>query len=351
VRSGVLLTAALFICLAGIEGASGETGDSVAAAKAAAVARAYVESYNRRDGGAMCRQFSAELHDWFVQLPGLRPGLSCAKIAAGRIGYGEESDTPTFQRLKILSVVPSVNGEQARVTVKARYRYKKFRGSISPQVTDQIYLVDRTGSWRVAKPGGVWFFTQSAYSIPESTLDPPIGDAEAHQPAPQLPASFECAPAQGKDVGDALGDAPASLDVRQASVSYNKDGSVCLRISFQSSPRPGTHLQLRFEQTQQAKKRMFLTEASIRVGPEGRFYFTHVRHATEDASKRFQAGWVDGELRVLWLAQKGPAVGPYTLRFGGVTRTLQFWEPLIKDPMLGRGEPWEGRGDSFGRSF
>jgi hypothetical protein len=339
------------MCLAGIEGACGETAAAGSPEEAAAAARSYVNAYNRRDGAAMCRQFSPELRDWFVNLPGLRPGLGCPKIAAGRIGYGEESDTPIFQRLTILSAAPTVTGEQARVTVRARYRYKKYPKPFSQVVTDQIYLVSRDGGWRVVKPGGVWFFTQSAYNIPENTLDPPITDAEASQLAPQLPASFECADAQGKATEDPLGDAPVSLDVRRASSSVNKDGSVCLRIAFQSPPRPGTNLALRLEQTQRAKRRMFMTEASIRIGSGGRFYYTHVRHATEDASKRFQAGWVDGELRVLWLAQKGPAVGPYTLRWGGTTRTLQFWEPLIEHPMTGRGEPWEGRGDSFGRAF
>jgi hypothetical protein len=351
VRSGVLLIAALVVCLAAIDVAGGETGESGTPADAAKVARTYVNAYNRRDGKKMCSQFSSELRDWFVHLPGLRGSPSCPKIAAGRIGYGEESDTPIFQRLTILSATPTVIGQEARVTIRARYRFKKYPKPFSQVITDQIYLADRDGSWRVVKPGGVWFFTQSAYNIPESTLDPPLSDAEAHQPAPQVPASFECADAQSRAIDDALGDAPASLDVRRATSTANKDGSVCLQIAFQSAPRPGTNLALRLEQTQQAKQRMFMTEASIRIGSGGRFYFTHLRHATEDASKRFQAGWVDGELRVLWHAQKGPAVGPYTLRWGGVTRTLQFWEPLIADPMTGRGEPWEGRGDSFGRSF
>jgi hypothetical protein len=351
VRSGVLLIAALVVCLAAIDVAGGETGESTAPAEAAKVARTYVNAYTRRDGKTMCAQFSSELRDWFVNLPGLRGSPTCARSVAARIGYGEESDTPTFQRLTILSATPSVTGQDARVTIKARYRYKKYPKPISPVVTDQIYLVNRDGSWQVVKPGGVWFFTQSAYNIPENTLDPPITDAEAHQPAPQQPASFECAESQLKDIPDATGDAPASLDVRRASSSINPDGSVCLRMIFQSPPRPGTNLSLRLEQTQQSKQRMYMTEASIRIGSGGRFYFTHLRHASEDASKRFQAGWADGELRVLWLAQKGPAVGPYTLRWGGVTRTLQFWEPLIHNPMIGSGEAWEGRGDGFGRSF
>jgi hypothetical protein len=350
VRSGVLLTAALFFCLAGIEVASGGTSEPGTPAEAAKVARTYVEAYNRRDGATMCRQLSPELRNWFLHLPGLRRGLGCAKTVAAMIGYGEESDTPTFQRLKVLSVTPQVTGEQARVTVRARYRFKKYPKPTSQVVTDRIYLVSREGNWRLAKPGGVWFFTASAYQIPESTFDPPIADAEAHQPAPQPPASFECAP-PGNVINDAVGDAPDLLDVQRATTSFNKDGSVCARIAFRSPPHPGTNVDLQFEQRKANDPRISLTEASIRIGSGGHIYLTYRRHEKQDVSRWFQAGWVDGELRVLWLAQNGAVAAPFTLRFGGTTRTLQFWEPLIAKPMTGRGEPWEGRGDGFGRAF
>jgi hypothetical protein len=350
VRTGVLLTAALFICLIGIEGAIGGTSEPGTPADAAKVARTYVQAYNRRDGKTMCSQFSSELRDWFVHLPGLRPGLGCAKTVAARIGYGEESDTPIFQRLTILSATPTVSGEDARVTLRARYRFKKYRKLLSQVVTDQIYLADRDGNWRVVKPGGIWFFTQSAYNIPENTLDPPITDAEAHQPAPQPAASFECAP-QETVINDPAGDAPALLDVRRAMTSFNKDGSVCVRIAFQSRPHPGTSVDLQFEQRKANDPRISITEASIRIGSEGHLQLTYRRREQQDASRWFQAGWADGELRVLWLAQKGAVVSPFTLRFGGSTRTFQFWEPLIAKPMTGRGEPWEGRGDAFGRAF
>lgn len=350
-KFGVLLSVASFMCLAGIEAACGGTSEPGTPAHAATVARTYVQAYNRRDGKTMCSQFSSELRDWFVHLPGLRSSPSCAKIAAGRIGYGEESDTPTFQRLTILSATPTVTGEQAQVTIRARYRFKKYPRPFSQVLTDQIYLANRNGSWRIVKPGGVWFFTQSAYNIPENTLDPPVSDAEAHQPAPQLPASFECAASQGNVINDAVGDAPASLDVRRATATFNTDGSLCVRIAFQAPPHPGTNVNLQFEQGQPNDPRISITEASVRVGSGGQIHITYRRHEKQVASRWFQAGWVDGELRVLWLAQKGPVAGPFTLRYSGTTSTFQFWEPLIKDPMLGRGEPWEGRGDAFGRAF
>lgn len=350
-RSGAVLSAAFLICLGGIDAASGGTGEANTPAEAARVARTYVQAYNRRDGKTMCSQFSTELRDWFIRLPGLRGSPSCPKSAAARIGYGEESDTPIFQRLTILGAAPTVSGEEAQVTIRARYLFKKFRKPLTRVVTDKIYLANRDGAWRIVKPGGVWFFTQSAYNIPDSTLDPPILDAEAHQPAPQVTASFECAEPERNVVTDNAGDAPASLDVRRASATFNADGSVCARIAFQSAPRPGTSVNLQFEQRKASDARIWVTEASVRLGSGGDLHLTYRRHENQDVSRFLRAGWADGELCVLWLAQNGPVSGPFTLRYGGTTKTFQFWEPLIKSPMPGRGEPWEGSGDAFGRAF
>jgi hypothetical protein len=341
VRSGALVIAALVACLGAIDVACGGTSGPGTPRDAARVARTYVNAYNRRDGKTMCEQFSSELRDWFVHLPGLRGNPGCAQNAAARIGYGEESDTPIFQRLTILSATPSVSGEQARVTVRARYRFKHFPRPLSRILTDQIYLVNRDGKWRVVKPGGVWFFTQSAYNIPESTLDPPITDAEAHQAAPQPAADFECAAAQGNRISDPAGDAPAVLDVQSASVSFNQDRSACFRVTFKSPPRPGTTLELRLELHHTGTRFVSMVAPSIRIGSGGQFHITH-------KTQRFKAGWDHGELRVLWFAKTGYLASPYTLRWGGVTRTFQFWEPLIRAPMVGAGEPWEGRGDTFG---
>ena len=328
-RPAALLTAALLVCLVAAGGASGTTQNPTAAAKA------YVNAYNKHDGATMCRLFSPELRSWFNKLA-FRPGMSCAKIATARIGYGEESDTPTFQHLTILSAKVQVAAGAARVTVKARYRYKHFPKPISTVVTDQIYLTNRDGRWAVVKPGGVWFYTQSAYNIPDSSLDPPIGDAEARQAAPQPAASFDCA--AGTGFSDPAGDAPGSLDVRSAAAMFNKDGSVCFRITFQSAPRPGTSVELRLEQHHTGTNRFSAVAPSIRVGSGGELRVTDKDHA-------FKAGWSNGELLVFWQAQGSP----FTLRWGGYTKTFQFWEPLISKPMLGGGEPGEGRGDTFGQ--
>jgi hypothetical protein len=324
------------VLLAAFVAASGACADAGTPAGAVGVARTYVNAYNRRDGKTMCNQFAPELRDWFAHLPGLRTS-SCARNAAAFIGYGEESDTPLFQRLRILSATSSVTGELAHVTVRARYHYKHFPKPFSRVLTDQLYLVNRDGEWRLAKPGGVWFFTSSAYNVPDNTFDPPITDAEAHQPAPQPAATFACAAATDR-ISESVGDAPAPLDVQSASVGFDANRNACFRFTFKSPPRPGTTLELKLELQHTGTKYSSMITPSIRIGSGGQFHITA-------KSERFQAGWDHGELRVMWLPQVRYR---YTLRWGGVTRTFQFWEPLISSPLQGLGDPWDGRGDAFG---
>jgi hypothetical protein len=305
------------------------------------VARSYVEAYNRRDGKALCAAFARELRDWFQHMPGSRPSLSCPQLAAGRIGYGEEMDTPTFRRLQVLSVRPHLNGRSARVEIKARYHYKAYPKPLTFVATDEIYLVDRHG-WHVVKPGGVYFLTQSAYGAPESMLDPPIGDAEAHRPAPQPAASFECNGTTKQVTNDVVGDAPVGLDLRAGRASVNRDATICLRFSFVDPPKPGTSLDMEIDQPTPVQAGTQITAFSVRIGSGGRFHFTAAHQ--EDASRLFEAGWKDGRLEVRW---KHPGRGPFL--FKASTKTLQAWEPLIHDPMKGSGgEPFEGRGDGLG---
>ena len=306
---------------------------------AASVARAYYGAYNTKDGKAMCRLFTPELSHWFTHLPGLRPNLSCPRIAAGFIGYGEESDTPLFRRLNILSVAQKVDGDTAQVTVKARFHYKHFPKPVATVFTDRLYFVKRGSAWQLVKPGGVWFLTMSAYNTPETMLDPPLTDDEAHTAAPQPPAAFDCTGRSAASLNDPARDAPASLDVRRASATVEADGSVCVRIAFDSPPLPGTVVSLRTEEHVPNARTYHVTEGSLRVGHGG---------ALSSSLKEFRAGWRDGELYVRFAVS---ARGTYALQLGGSTKTLQLWEPLVHNPLRGGGsDPTEGRGDSFGRA-
>jgi hypothetical protein len=67
----------------------------------------------------------------------------------------------------------------------------------------------------------------------------------------------------------------------------------------------------------------------------------------DSSLKAFRGGWRDGDLYIRFAVR---AHGSYTLQFGGTTKTLQMFEPLVRNPLLGGGsEPSEGHGDSFGR--
>jgi hypothetical protein len=347
-RLGLGALVGLILCGGGIPTASLAR---TASASPASVARSYFAAYNRRDGKAMCAAFTAELRTWFEHLPVTRHA-ACPERAAGRIGYGEESDTPIFRRLDVRSARAFVAGDTARVEMRSRYHYKHYPKPRVVTLTDEIYLVQRDGRWQVAKPGGIWFATQSAYSVPESALDPPVSDDEAGKPAPQTPARFDCASRRLQTILDPPGDAAASLDVREVTAGVNPDGSICFRFSFAQPPHPGTGIALTIRQplgdtTPPMRERV--TEASVRLGTRGRFFFSVERASRSFASRHLSAGWEDGRLVILWRPSEGTPQGAQSLRFNGQTKTFQAWEPFIRAPLLGRGsDPWRGWQDSFG---
>jgi len=286
----------------------------------------------------MCRLFTSELNHWFTHMPGMRPNLTCSKVAPAFIGYGEESDTPLFRHLKILSIAQRIDGDSAQVTVKARFDYKHFPKPVHTVFADRLHLVKRGGSWHVAKPGGVWFLTASAYQTPETMLDPPLTDAEAHSAAPQPAAAFDCTGKAAGSLVDPADDAPPSLDVRRVTATIESDNSICLRVAFGAPPLPGTVLKLRTEEHTSSSTRFRVADGSVRIGHEGQLY---------SSLKSFKGGWHNGQLYVRFAAG---ASGSYTLQFGGTTKTLQFWEPFVQGPLLGQGsQPYNGVGDSFGR--
>jgi hypothetical protein len=332
VKAGV---AAIIVCTAAASAAL--TGRSAASPDPSAVARSYYRAYNTKDGRTMCRLFTSELNHWFTHMPGMRRNLSCPKVATAFIGYGEESDTPLFRHVKILSITQHVDGDSAHVRVKARFNYKHFPKPVSTVFADWLYLVKRGPSWQLVKPGGVWFLTASAYQTPETMLDPPLTDAEAHSPAPLPAAAFGCTGKAAGSLADPARDAPASLDVRRVSATIEADNSICLRVAFEAPPLPGTVLKLRAEEHTSNSARFHVADGSVRIGHEGRLY---------SSLKSFTGGWRNGELYVRFAAS---ASGPYTLQLGGTTKTLQFWEPLVQSPLLGQGDqPYDGLGDSFG---
>jgi hypothetical protein len=332
VKAGV---ATLILCLAAVCAAM--TGRA-AAGDPASVGRSYYGAYNAKDGKTMCRLFTPELSRWFTHLPGLRQNTTCPKIAAGLSGYGEESDTPLFRHVKILAVSQRIDGDTAQVTVKARFDYKHFPKPLHRVFTDRLHLVKRGDAWQIAKPGAVWFLTASAYQVPETVLDAPLTDTEAHAPAPERPVSFACTGTAARTLADAAGDAPASLDVRHVGATTESGNKICLRIRFGAAPLPGTVLNLRTEMHTSNSNRFRVADGSVRIGHDGQLF---------SSLKSFDGGWQNGELYVRFAAGSS---GSYTLQLGGTTKTMQFWEPFVQNPLLGRGtEPYDGLGDTFGR--
>jgi hypothetical protein len=339
-------TSVCVLAFASLGGLTAACGGAAAGSSPAETARSYVNAYNRHDGKAICAAAAGELRNWFEHMPGFKPGLGCAKVAAAMIGYGEESDTPTFQRLKVLSVRPHVTGETARVEVKARYHYKAYPNPLNAIVTDEIYLAAPRGDWTVLKPGGVYFATRSAYSPPANALDPPIMNAEAHRAAPQLPARFVCAPKPALVGIDPPNDTPAPLDLRRITAAVNADASVCLTLSFAEPPYPGTEIALRIERPEPGSSSFRVYEGSVRIGSGGHFAFSMARARPRQASRLLRAGWRNGRLEILVRMEKGKRDPRHPLRVSVNTRPLQWWEPLVRHPLSGNSDEPES-GDSF----
>jgi hypothetical protein len=234
----------------------------------------------------MCRLFTPELSRWFTHLPGPRTNPSCARAAAGFIGYGEESDSPLFRRLSILAVAQAVNSDQARVTIKARFNYKHF----------------------------------------------PIA-------APQASAGFDCTGRPAGTVNDAAHDVPAPLDVRRFVTTIETDDTVCSRISFDTAPRPGAALKLRAEQHTPDQSRFFVTDGSVRIGHEGRL---------DSSLEAFRGGWRDGDLYVRFaVPARGSYTLVFG---GSTKTRQMFRAARAQPAAGRRQRaPIEGYGDSFGR--
>lgn len=334
-----------FLALAGllVAGCGAELGRSSDPGR---TAQAYVEGYNHRDGEAICARSTTELRRWFQQLAGHR-SLQCASIAAASIGYGEESDTPTFRHLEVLAVVPHVSGDRARVEVKARYRYKGYPKFMTKVFTDELYLFKRQGLWKVGKPGGVYFATRSAYNWPDNALDPPLTNSGAHRPAPKIRADFPCLARGAMSADDPRGDSPRPLDVRRIATSVNEDGAICLQLLFVEAPRPGTEIAFRITQPKGNRQSLFrVFEPSIRIGSRGHFRVS--MPGRRSGSRFFEAGWRGDRLEILWRRHRGSSDDARMFRLFGTTSTLQAWEPLIRHPLLGGGDdPRYGLGDEF----
>jgi hypothetical protein len=309
--------------------------DHGGAGEASEAARAYVEAYDRRDGKAICDSFTDELREHLVrrfeEAFEQQRKFTCADLVKQFIGYQEESDTAKFEHVEVVSALADVDGSAARVHVHERYRFSNVSASrATPSLRDVIHLVERDGRWRVAKLGGIYYYSLSAYQIPASVLDPPVTGDEAARGAPLPSARGSCTGQVVYSIADPAGEAPPPLDLRRVTARVDAEGNVCLGVTLAANPRPATMVTYRIEQPVAGSATFHVAEFSVRIGHGGALHVAGLsrRHA--------EAGAVDGELMIFWRARQDGIDGREPFRLEAWTSSLQEEEPLVRDPLDGR---------------
>jgi hypothetical protein len=148
------------------------------------VARDYVTAINKHDGDRLCGLFVKRLQRKYRY-----HGHFCGRLVGGLIGYGEESDTPTFVRGRLTSVghpYERRNYGRSYTGVPMRLAYV-FDDPTSTdgkpkrvQFRDVLWLERVHGSWRVAKESLALYRAWAAYQIPDDVLGPPDPLAAKH---------------------------------------------------------------------------------------------------------------------------------------------------------------------------
>lgn len=146
------------------------------------VAEDYVTAINKHDGDRICDLFVEKLQKKYRYR-----GHPCGRIVGGFIGYGEESDTPTFVRGRLRAVGrPFERRNYGRVytgvPLSLTFRFDDPTEPPTPQVRfrDVLWLERVDGSWRIAKESLALYRAWAAYQIPEDVLAPPDPLAAQH---------------------------------------------------------------------------------------------------------------------------------------------------------------------------
>ena len=316
----------LILMLAGCGG--GGSGASGTAAAAEAAARSYVDAYNARDGHAICDAFVSQLrHRMDDTAGGLH--LSCPRLVAGYIGYGEESDTPVFRHVSIGSLSATVHGNDAAVRVREKLTFDSSdptRRHVA--ISDAIYLVWQEGRWHVAKPGAIYYGSQSAYQVPPTVLDPPVTQSEAGAPAPRRAPAPPCNGPTLARWSDPAGDAPAAVDLTSVT-AVSAPGAICIRLASTAVPPPGTVYAFSLEQPAGLDATHVL-QANVRVGRAGALLI-----GPDDLMRGARAGW-DGAVLSVSIPEHPSRLDPRApLHLSARLDSLQSQEPLIRHPLTG----------------
>lgn len=322
------LTAAVLPLMLLLASCSGGTAATGSAYEAETAARSYIESYDARDGSAICDAFAAELKRSVEEAAGTLH-TDCPKLVAAYIGYGEESDTPQFRHVTVRSVGAQVTGDVAHVRVREALSYETSdpqRAHI--ETTDVIYLLWRDGRWQVAKPGAIYYASRSAYQVPPSALDRPVLDSEAGAPAPRRGIAPSCGGTTLAHWSDPNDDAPMQVDLTGVA-ARSLPGATCVQFSSRSVPPPGTIYTVSLEQPIDLDAFRPL-DASVRVGHAGELSI-----AADDTMVGGQAGW-NGDVLTLVIPQRIWPVDPTApVHLSARLDSVQQAEPLIAHPLVG----------------
>jgi hypothetical protein len=146
------------------------------------VATDYVAAINKHDGDRICDLFVTRLQKKYRY-----KGHSCGYLVGGFIGYGEESDTPTFVRGQALSVgrpyeQTSFGRTYTGVPIRLAYTFDDPSEDAPQHVRfrDILWLERGDGSWRIAKESLALYRAWAAYQIPDDVLRPPDPLAAQH---------------------------------------------------------------------------------------------------------------------------------------------------------------------------
>jgi hypothetical protein len=300
--------------------------------------RAYVDAINARDGGAVCdlltEEGAYEFLDWLVEEEYADQGV-CADYISALIGYGEESDTDTFQRARILDLsegerVGDVLGMELRVEVELNDDGNE-QERITREFDDVVWLVERRGRWLLAKPSGLLMASFAAYTVPEDLLEAPDPEVQRREYERKIEAQrqrqeaerrafapiggivFECAGTRtsqddvGSDLGDldsqGVGDVTRELrdrlgviDLRRVEVETQGE-ELCVRVTVRGGVIE-ERLRIIFEIYSPAKSHIYRSalDLVLEVDADGKGRFGYEDKDVQDEYGRHPLRFVPSQL-------------------------------------------------------
>jgi hypothetical protein len=132
--------------------------------------RAYVEGINAHNGKAVCALL-LDSAAYELRIPDSDWG-ECPKFVSAYIGYVETNPDDKFQRAQIVAIERG-EAEGELLGMKVSLTVERGEGRDPDSLEDVIWLVQRDGRWRVAKPSGLLYAAFGSYQLPANLLDAP----------------------------------------------------------------------------------------------------------------------------------------------------------------------------------